>query len=48
MYLRNTLNQELISLLALIHIEKSITVNTDEVLTRFLTKGDSRKTQFLN
>ena len=44
-YLRNTMNQERLSALALIHIEKNIFIDIDEVIRRFAMKNETRRQQ---
>ena len=45
-YLRNTTDQERLSSLALINIEKDYQIDTDEIATDFVSKKDERKRIF--
>jgi hypothetical protein len=40
------MNQERLSALALIHIERNITIDVDEIVTKFVMKNETRKSQF--
>jgi hypothetical protein len=40
------LDQERLSALALIHIEKDITIDIDKIIAKFVMKNETRKRQF--
>ncbi|CAF1440606.1 unnamed protein product [Adineta ricciae] len=45
-YLRSTMDQERLSALALVHIERDIIIDIDKIVEKFVRKNDTRKTQF--
>ena len=45
-YLRSTMDQERLSALALIHIEKDITIDIDKIVAKFVMKNETRKRHF--
>ena len=45
-YLRNTIGQERLSALALVHVERDILIDTDAIVTEFVAKNGTRKKQF--
>jgi hypothetical protein len=45
-YLRNATGQERLSGLALLHIERDITLNIESTMTEFISRKEGRKTVF--